>query len=355
MNLFDDVIKENFTRRKQEKEVDDDNKKGYIVLGDRGNTKDLLEELTKRMKGNKEFDKLKEQEKKSQNGKLSNEFFIVFLPKNMPFRRQIHLMRKPKKEIMKRRQKEKKIPKSVVDIILNNRNFSVLVNLLKRVNLVDTLRTSKSVTIFAPINKAFEGIDASKLSDEELRDILLYHVLAGAVDSSQLSKLDGKKVKTLSENNISISIKNNDVILNNNTKVIAIDLKSNNGVIHVINKVLLPPVDKKLDELDLTDLDDNVNGVLTQEDIEELIDINGNDEFFEDDDNDEFEGPIDDEGEDEDEGLSLTPEGSMEVSHFIKDDKMTTVHELTGAKIEDIKIKEYQPEGWENTFFLIEQ
>ena len=134
------------------------------------------------------------------------------------------------------------LPPSVVDIALDNSNFSILVQAVVKANLVETLSTAGPFTIFAPTNAAFEALFAdlgvsgvADLTAEQLTPILLYHVVSGNVRSSDLS--DGS-VETLN-GPIEISLMPSPSI-NGTTMIVATDVQATNGVVHVIDKVLLP-------------------------------------------------------------------------------------------------------------------
>jgi transforming growth factor-beta-induced protein len=134
------------------------------------------------------------------------------------------------------------LPPTVVDIALDNSNFSILVEAVVKANLVETLNGSGPFTIFAPTNAAFEALftdlgvsGIADLTAEQLTPILLYHVVSGNVRSNQLS--DGP-VETLN-GTIVISMSPAPTI-NGNTAIIATDVQATNGVVHVIDKVLLP-------------------------------------------------------------------------------------------------------------------
>lgn len=135
------------------------------------------------------------------------------------------------------------LPPTVVDIALANSSFSTLVSALVKAELVETLKGQGPFTVFAPTNDAFSalftqigvsGID--QLSKDDLTPILLYHVVSGNVKSNQLSS---GNVPTLN-GDINVNV-GTTVTINENTSVVLVDVQATNGVIHVINKVLLPP------------------------------------------------------------------------------------------------------------------
>ncbi len=131
---------------------------------------------------------------------------------------------------------------TVVEIAIANADFSTLVEAVSKAGLVDALSADGPFTVFAPTNEAFDklfkqlGVSGIKdLSAEQLAPILTYHVVSGQVMSGDLSNtsvatLNGKKIKVDLSNGVHI----------NNSKVIKADIKGKNGVIHVIDTVLLP-------------------------------------------------------------------------------------------------------------------
>jgi uncharacterized surface protein with fasciclin (FAS1) repeats len=76
---------------------------------------------------------------------------------------------------------------------------------------------------------------------DTLESILLYHVVDGAVPASDVLELDGEDVETLNGESVSVSVMGSDVMLNDTVNVVATDVEASNGVIHVIDGVLLPP------------------------------------------------------------------------------------------------------------------
>lgn len=132
---------------------------------------------------------------------------------------------------------------TVVEIAVSNPDFSILVDAVKKAGLVDALSAEGPFTVFAPTNAAFESlfskleIDGIKdLSAEQLTPILTYHVVSGKVMSTDLSNT---KVGTLNEGS-KLKVDISDGVKINYSNVVAADIKGKNGVIHVIDKVLLP-------------------------------------------------------------------------------------------------------------------
>ena len=134
---------------------------------------------------------------------------------------------------------------SIAEIAAGDENFSTLVAALDAAGLVDVLAGEGEFTVFAPTNDAFaalpDGTVEALLEDPEgdLTQILLYHVVDGIALAEAVVGLDS--VVTLQGEAISIEIVDGSVILNGEVKVIITDIEASNGVIHVIDGVLLPP------------------------------------------------------------------------------------------------------------------
>lgn len=141
-------------------------------------------------------------------------------------------------------------PKNIIEIAENDDQFSTLVAALTKADLVSVLESEGPYTVFAPTNSAFNDLlselGASSLDDltaDELEQILLYHVISGKAMSGDL---DNGYINTLNEgpntNNTTLLVNtDNGVKLNGNTSVTAADIEATNGVVHVVDKVLLPP------------------------------------------------------------------------------------------------------------------
>jgi uncharacterized surface protein with fasciclin (FAS1) repeats len=133
---------------------------------------------------------------------------------------------------------------TIVDLAVATPELSTLVSAVQAASLVETLSGDGPFTVFAPTNSAFnalpEGTLASLLLPENkqnLTDILTYHVVSGNVMSSDLS--DGQVITTLNGDTLTVSIQNGVVKVGNAT-VTTPDVKASNGVVHVIDTVLLP-------------------------------------------------------------------------------------------------------------------
>jgi len=146
--------------------------------------------------------------------------------------------------------------KTVVDVAVGSKDHSTLVAAVKAADLVATLQSAGPFTVFAPTNNAFaklpKGTVENLLKPENkatLAKILTYHVVAGNLDAASVLKAikDGigkVTLKTVSGGALTASLKDGKVILTDEkggiATVTATDLKAGNGVIHVIDTVLLP-------------------------------------------------------------------------------------------------------------------
>ncbi|MDA1269075.1 MAG: fasciclin domain-containing protein [Bacteroidetes bacterium] len=136
------------------------------------------------------------------------------------------------------------VSNTVVDIAVKSADHTTLVAAVTAAGLVETLSGPGPFTIFAPTNAAFAALPAGTVegllkpeSKDKLTSILTYHVVAGNIMSPQLS--DGQKVKTLNGQELTVAIKGG-VVTINGIKVVAPDLAGSNGVIHVVEGVIMP-------------------------------------------------------------------------------------------------------------------
>jgi len=129
------------------------------------------------------------------------------------------------------------IPPMAVSTTAKTAGLSSLVDALTTAGLVSTVDQLRKVTIFAPNNAAFAKLTATP-SKEDLAKILTYHVVPGAVGYST-TLTDGMKLKTVEGNELTIKIANG-VVTVNGAKVVTADVLVNNGVVHVIDTVLVP-------------------------------------------------------------------------------------------------------------------
>lgn len=135
-------------------------------------------------------------------------------------------------------------PKDVVDIAIGSTDHTTLVAAVTAAGLVETLKGAGPFTVFAPTNAAFSALSAGTVegllkpeNKSKLTGILTYHVVAGAVKAADLK--DGQKVKTLQGEELTVSIKDGKVMING-ANVTSADLIGSNGVVHVIDAVLMP-------------------------------------------------------------------------------------------------------------------
>jgi uncharacterized surface protein with fasciclin (FAS1) repeats len=128
-------------------------------------------------------------------------------------------------------------PKDVVDVALSDAKFTTLTKLLTDNGLVTALKGAGPFTVFAPTNDAFAKIDASKLTKDELVAVLKAHVLGAKVLAADVTS---GKAQSLSDP-IYLSKNANGVYINGAIKVSQADVQASNGVIHVIDNVILPP------------------------------------------------------------------------------------------------------------------
>lgn len=135
-------------------------------------------------------------------------------------------------------------PNTVVDIAIGSPDHTTLVAAVTAADLVGTLSGDGPFTVFAPTNAAFDALPAGTVdtlllpeNKDQLTGVLTYHVVAGNVMSGDLT--DGQVVTTLNGQTLTVSIKDGVVMINGAT-VVAADLAGTNGVVHVIDSVLLP-------------------------------------------------------------------------------------------------------------------
>jgi uncharacterized surface protein with fasciclin (FAS1) repeats len=136
--------------------------------------------------------------------------------------------------------------KTIVDIAVADGRFTTLVAALTAAELVDTLNGEGPFTVFAPTDDAFAALPAGTVENlllpenkQALTDILLYHVVSGKVMAADVVGLTS--APTVLEQDITITVKDGNVFLNDTVQVIITDIEASNGVIHVIDAVLLPP------------------------------------------------------------------------------------------------------------------
>jgi uncharacterized surface protein with fasciclin (FAS1) repeats len=132
---------------------------------------------------------------------------------------------------------------SIVDVAVGAGSFTTLVTAVQEAGLVETLSSDGPFTVFAPTDDAFaalpEGLLDTVLADSELlTQILTYHVVSGAVLAADVVTLDS--ATTLQGEDVAIVVEG-DAVMVNDASVIQTDIEASNGIIHVIDAVLLPP------------------------------------------------------------------------------------------------------------------
>ena len=142
---------------------------------------------------------------------------------------------------------------TIVDIAVSDGRFTTLVSALEAAGLVETLQGDGPFTVFAPTDDAFaalpEGALESLVADSEaLSEVLLYHGISGSVKAEDVIGFDGQEVETLSGESVEVMLDGETVMINEATVIIT-DIEASNGVIHVIDAVLLPATgEKAMDE-----------------------------------------------------------------------------------------------------------
>jgi uncharacterized surface protein with fasciclin (FAS1) repeats len=140
-------------------------------------------------------------------------------------------------------------PDTVVDVAASDANFSTLVTAVDAAGLTGTLSGEGPFTVFAPVNEAFAGLPAGTVdtllapaNQAQLASVLTYHVVPSKVLSSDLS--DGMTVTTVQGQPLKVGVQGDTVTLTdasgNTASVVQSDVAAGNGVVHVIDHVLLP-------------------------------------------------------------------------------------------------------------------
>ncbi|MEM8559195.1 MAG: fasciclin domain-containing protein [Bacteroidota bacterium] len=136
---------------------------------------------------------------------------------------------------------------TIVDLAVNTEALSTLVAAVQAADLVDALNGAGPITVFAPTNGAFGALPEGTVetltqpeNQDTLRGILTYHVVAGKLTAADLT--DGQMLETLTGDMLTVSITDAGVMING-AKVAQADVMASNGVVHVIDGVLLPPTD----------------------------------------------------------------------------------------------------------------
>lgn len=140
--------------------------------------------------------------------------------------------------------KDDESAKDVVKIAAGSKDHTTLVAAVKQAGLVDALSNAGPFTVFAPTNAAFEKLPENTVNDlmkaankEKLQDILQYHVFVGSLKTDLMQ--DGQTLNQVNGGNISISKKDGKTQVNNTATIVA-SIPASNGIIHVIDAVLVP-------------------------------------------------------------------------------------------------------------------
>ncbi len=174
--------------------------------------------------------------------------FAIFYTKgvnfnnNMTYENGLRSQTISKTEINKVPKEDMNQKQNIVEIASSDEKFSTLVSAIKAAGLVEILSSEGPFTVFAPTNEAFaklskETSDAVLADKKQLKNILIYHVVSGKVMAKDVAKLD--LAKTLQGGSLKIKVTDENVMVDN-AKVIKADIEAENGVIHIIDTVLIP-------------------------------------------------------------------------------------------------------------------
>jgi len=145
--------------------------------------------------------------------------------------------------------KDDESEKDIVKVAISSKDHTTLVNALKQADLVTSLSNAGPFTVFAPTNAAFEKLPAGTLDGlmkddkkEDLRNILQYHVALSVLKPESFT--DGQVIGMVNGDNMTVNVKDGKITLNNSSHVIT-SIPASNGIIYVVDGVLLPPQPKK--------------------------------------------------------------------------------------------------------------
>jgi len=134
---------------------------------------------------------------------------------------------------------------NIVEIAASNPNFKTLVTAIRAADLTETLSGDTKLTVFAPTDAAFAKLPKETLdkllqpeNKAALQQILTYHVVPGTINSQSLKS---GQVKTVEGNRVHVAVSQQNGIRINKSRVIQADIEASNGIIHVIDTVLIPP------------------------------------------------------------------------------------------------------------------
>jgi uncharacterized surface protein with fasciclin (FAS1) repeats len=135
--------------------------------------------------------------------------------------------------------------KDVVKVAISSKDHTTLVTALKKADLVTSLSNAGPFTVFAPTNAAFDKLPPGTLNGlmrddkkEDLQNVLQYHVTLSALKAESLQ--DGQVLGMVNGDNVTVNVKDGKITLNNSVHIVA-SIPASNGIIHVVDGVLLPP------------------------------------------------------------------------------------------------------------------
>ena len=144
-------------------------------------------------------------------------------------------------------------PQTIVDIAVADGRFTTLVAAVQAAGLVETLSGEGPFTVFAPTDDAFAKLPAGTLEEllkpenkQALTDILLYHVVAGSVKAADVVQLT--EAETALGKNVAVKVEDGKVFIND-AQVIITDIQASNGIIHVVDMVILPPAEEQAQDI----------------------------------------------------------------------------------------------------------
>ncbi|MBS1598867.1 MAG: fasciclin domain-containing protein [Bacteroidetes bacterium] len=145
--------------------------------------------------------------------------------------------------------KDNESEKDIVKVAVSSKDHTTLVAALKQADLVTSLSNAGPFTVFAPTNAAFDKLPAGTVDGlmknekkEDLQNILQYHVTLSALKADALH--DGQVLGMVNGDNVTVTVKDGKIMLNNSATIVA-SIPASNGMVHVIDGVLLPPEKKK--------------------------------------------------------------------------------------------------------------
>lgn len=142
----------------------------------------------------------------------------------------------------------KSTDKDIIETAREDGRFKTLISAIDAAGLTQEFKEDGPFTVFAPTDEAFSKLPAGTLDDllkpenkSKLADIISYHVSKEIMNSKELNNLDGKEIQTLNNDKKSLIVtKKDDTLFINSSKIIVADIYSKNGIIHVIDAVLIP-------------------------------------------------------------------------------------------------------------------